>query len=49
MEAWLVENWKWMLAGFFILEKIVYLTPNKYDDIVISIIKGAIKKLAGKD
>jgi len=48
MEAWLIDNWKWILAGLYVAEKIVYLTPTKYDDIVISIFRGALKQITGK-
>jgi len=58
MEAFVVGNWKLLLIGFFILEKIVYLTPKtwkpfgipvgKYDDIIISVMKSVVYKIAGK-
>ena len=49
MEQWLIENWKWILAGFYIMEKVVYLTPTKYDDIAISILKGSVSIIANKN
>jgi hypothetical protein len=36
------------MVVFFIAEKVVKLTPTKYDDILFDILGGAIKKLAGK-
>jgi hypothetical protein len=44
-----LENWEYFLVGFYILEKIVKLTPTKYDDIVLDMIWGALKKLIGKN
>lgn len=48
MEQWLIENWQYVLVGFYVAEKIVKLTPTKYDDILFDIIGGAIKKLVKK-
>tara|TARA_R100001530_G_scaffold132939_1_gene105775 strand:- start:176 stop:319 length:144 start_codon:yes stop_codon:yes gene_type:complete len=45
---WLVNNWDITLAVFVVLEKIVKLTPTKYDDILIDMIWGSLKKLVGK-
>ena len=42
---WLAANWQYVLVGFFILEKIVKLTPTKYDDIIVDILFEALKKL----
>ena len=43
------SNWEFFLLGFMVAEKIVKITPTKYDDIAIDIIWGSIKKLvAGK-
>ena len=42
------SNWEWCLLGFMIAEKLVKLSPTKYDDIVLDLIWGNIKKLAGK-
>lgn len=35
---WFTSNWDLCLAGFFVVEKVVKLTPTKYDDILIDII-----------
>jgi hypothetical protein len=48
METFLIENWGWILMGFMIAEKIVKLTPTKYDDILFDMTKDVIMKLAGK-
>ena len=44
----LANNWEWCLLGFMIAEKLVKMSPTKYDDIVLDMIWGNIKKLAGK-
>tara|TARA_Y100000034_G_scaffold115685_1_gene153140 strand:- start:131 stop:277 length:147 start_codon:yes stop_codon:yes gene_type:complete len=45
---WLINHWEWMLIGFMVAEKIVKMSPTKYDDILLDFIWGNIKKLAGK-
>ena len=45
---WIINNWQYLLLAFYVVEKIVKLTPTKYDDILLDIIWGAIKKIAGK-
>ena len=45
---WLITNWEYVLIGFYVAEKIVKLTPTKYDDILFDVVGGALKKLAGK-
>lgn len=49
MTEWLIANWQWVLAALYVAEKVVKLTPWKYDDIVIDIIWGALRKLTGKE
>ena len=44
----LANNWDIALAIFVVLEKIVKLTPTKYDDILIDMIWGGLKRLVGK-
>ena len=34
MTEWLVQNWEWVLLGFYTLEKIVRLSPTDKDDII---------------
>tara|TARA_B100000902_G_C26947215_1_gene733992 strand:- start:272 stop:415 length:144 start_codon:yes stop_codon:yes gene_type:complete len=43
-----INNWDIALAIFVVLEKIVKLTPTKYDDILIDMIWGGLKKMGGK-
>ena len=31
----LTNNWEWILIGFMVLEKLVKLSPTKYDDILL--------------
>jgi len=45
------SNWEYFLLGFMILEKIVKITPVKWDDILIDGLKGIfleIGRLKGK-
>ena len=44
----LANNWDIALAIFVVLEKIVKLTPTKYDDILLDMVWGGLKKLVGK-
>ena len=48
MTEWLAQNWQYILTTLYIAEKIVKLTPTKYDDIVFDIIGSGLKKLIGK-
>tara|TARA_Y100001951_G_C11160151_1_gene194306 strand:- start:483 stop:626 length:144 start_codon:yes stop_codon:yes gene_type:complete len=41
---WFINNWDICLAGFFLLEKLVKLSPTKYDDIVLDVVWNTIKK-----
>ena len=45
---WISSNWQICLAAFFILEKVVKLSPTKYDDILLDVIWKGIKKVKGK-
>jgi len=44
----IITNWEWILLGFYVCEKVVKVTPTKYDDIVLDIVWSSIKKIAGK-
>ena len=44
----LLANWDIALAVFFVLEKVVKLSPTKYDDILLDMVWGGIKKVVGK-
>ena len=41
----LLANWDIALAVFFVLEKVVKLSPTKYDDILLDMVWGGLKKL----
>ena len=45
---WLVDNWEIVLAVFFLLEKVVKLSPSKHDDILLDMLWGGLKRLVGK-
>ena len=44
----LTNNWEWILIAFMIAEKLVKLSPTKYDHIVLDIVWKNIKQLMGK-
>ncbi len=41
---WLVANWEYVLIVIYALEKIVKLTPTKYDDILFDMLLKPIKE-----
>ena len=45
---WLINNWDICLLVFMILEKIVKASPSKYDDILLDMVWGTIKKVVKK-
>ena len=45
----LTNNWEWCLIIFMVAEKLVKLSPTKYDDIVLDIVWKNIKKLVKND
>tara|TARA_Y100000593_G_scaffold95130_1_gene200419 strand:- start:2229 stop:2375 length:147 start_codon:yes stop_codon:yes gene_type:complete len=44
----LTNNWEWLLIGFMVAEKLVKMSPTKYDDILLDIVWKNIKKIVGK-
>ena len=48
MEQWLLDNWKWLLVGFFVLEKIVKASPAKWDDVLFDGAKWFVWRITGK-
>lgn len=48
MIAWLTANWEWVLLVVFVLEKIVKMSPAKWDDIIVDGVKAILKALTGK-
>ena len=45
---WFTSNWDICLLVFMIAEKAIKASPSKYDDILLDMVWGGIKKLAGK-
>ena len=45
---WIANNWMLCVSIFWMLEKIVKITPISYDDILLYIIWVGIKKALGK-
>jgi|TARA_Y100001951_G_scaffold93864_1_gene89865 hypothetical protein len=44
MTDWVAANWEYILVAVYAAEKIVKLTPTKYDDIVFDMILKPIKE-----
>ena len=48
MLEFLSSNWEYCLIGLFCVDKIVALSPSKWDDLIWTSIKKAIYKAVGK-
>lgn len=48
MMEWIMLNWEYILVGFFVAEKVVKITPTKYDDILVDVILSGIKRLVSR-
>jgi hypothetical protein len=48
MMEWITSNWEWILVGYFVLEKVVKISPTKADDITLDIIWSGLKKVVGR-
>ena len=46
---WIASNWEYMLIGILCIDKVVALSPTKWDDLIWTSIKKAIYKATGKD
>ncbi len=44
----MINNWEIMLAVFVVVEKVVKLSPSKYDDILVDMLWGGLKRMVGK-
>lgn len=44
----LLANWELVVLVVLVLDKIVAMTPCKWDDLILTAIKGALGKVAGK-
>ena len=45
---WLANNWDICLLVFMIAEKAIKASPSKYDDILLDMVWGTIKKVVKK-
>ena len=45
MVEFVVGNWEYFLLGTYIAEKVVKLTPTKYDDILFDMIVGGLNEV----
>ena len=46
--GFLLENWQYVTMGILIADKIVAVTPTKYDDMLLTGVKAVIKVLSGQ-
>ena len=44
MTEWIAANWEYVLVVIYALEKIVKMTPTKYDDILFDMLLKPIKE-----
>ncbi len=44
MSEWIAANWEYVLVVIYALEKIVKMTPTKYDDILFDVLLKPIKE-----
>lgn len=42
---WLFANWEWIALGILVLDKVVAATPCKWDDLLLTSIKGAFHSI----
>jgi|TARA_R110000737_G_scaffold8903_1_gene24557 hypothetical protein len=45
---WIQGNWEYVVIGLMAMDKIVALSPSKWDDLIWTSVKKAIYKVAGK-
>ena len=46
---WISANWEYMLIGILCIDKVVALSPTKWDDLIWTSIKKGLYKAVGKD
>ena len=46
---WIAANWEYMLIAILCIDKVVALSPTKWDDLIWTSVKKAIYKATGKD
>jgi hypothetical protein len=49
MIEFLQQNWQYVLVAFYILEKIVKLSPAAWDDILVDGIMAILRRLTGNN
>ena len=42
---WMIANWQWIALGLLVADKVVAATPTKYDDLILTSIKGALSAI----
>ena len=48
MMEFMTSNWEWVLLAFYVIEKVVKLSPSKKDDVIFDmILKPIIDKVRG--
>ena len=46
---WILGNWEWVLLAFYVLEKVVKLSPTTKDDVILDmVLKPLFDALKGK-
>jgi len=46
--SFLTSNWEWVLLAFYVIEKIVKLSPSKKDDVIFDmVLKPVLDKIKG--
>ena len=48
MVEFLSSNWTYVLIGILAVDKIVAVSPSKWDDLLWTVAKKAIRKVVGK-
>ena len=46
---WISANWEYILIGILCVDKVVALSPTKWDDLIWTSIKKGLYKAVGKD
>ena len=46
---WIASNWEYALIAILCIDKVVALSPTKWDDLIWTSAKKAIYKAVGKD
>ncbi len=45
MMEWLIFHWEWVALGLLVADKVVAATPMKWDDLILTVIKGALRSV----